>query len=839
VPSGFPVARPDRLTPVHRALAPLALALLVVAALACGGVESVREEHTPEPTPPSATPSPTTPRPTRTPRPTETPTEHACSDGARFVADLNIPDGSEVTPGEPFTKTWRLENSGDCAWTRDYAFSFVEGERMGAPERLELTEEVEPGETLDLSVPFVAPMRPGTYRSTWQLSAPGGTRFGPQPYVEIVVPGPTDATAESSLEGLQESLSFSHSAAQPPPPCANPPKGDEGLPVIAGTAIAGQGGTLCLYGFGLDERVEVKLSTPDDERGGSGLFRVGSAGAGTYRTYQLVPLPAWSSVVGPARRIDGVTRIAVALRVPVGWPAGRWRAVAVSERGRATGSIQVEPPDRPTISVVPEGPINVFQNRRCDDPTGLDCYLPGEELVVQGVNFEPGTPLPLGIYQSVPGEAGVVLHRGQMVDVDDEGRFSTVVSAEASEGGRTCIVAVVNPEAERYYFDGWVNSLVACYRVLPADWPMERHDAARSGHNRAERRLTPPLRRLWVRSLGATDRLAAALTAERITASGGRVAIAGAGGEHPAGDGRSDQVWLLDGATGDALWSFTLTGGGSGAMEVAPVFSDGHVIIGGQDDADLYALDAESGEVAWQRGGLSGLYGSQIAVVGEGLYLPDEIEGIVKLRAGSGEPLWGKAGGARELPLAVRNGIAFGLRSGGEELVALNAESGETIWRFRGLEARSPWIVAGAHHVYVNLSATEVAALDAYDGGLCWRTALEAGQLGGGAALAGDRLYVPLWHDGEGNGALAALDAVTGDVLWTFSTGAEGLTGVAVANGVVYLTGWASSTVYALDADEGEVLWSSPLEQRGGDLAVADGVLFVVAGNLVYAFGRL
>ena len=83
---------------------------------------------------PTNTPVPTS-TPTLTPIPTATPTstpvpvyayptpETACYASA-FIADVTIPDYSEVAPGEVFRKTWLLENTGTCAWDPDLSDGF-------------------------------------------------------------------------------------------------------------------------------------------------------------------------------------------------------------------------------------------------------------------------------------------------------------------------------------------------------------------------------------------------------------------------------------------------------------------------------------------------------------------------------------------------------------------------------------------------------------------------------------------------------------------------------------------------------------------------------------------
>lgn len=117
--------------------------------------------------PPTATPVPPTPTPTALP----------CN-WAKFVEDITVPDGSVFPPNAVFTKTWRLKNIGLCTWTRDYMLVFDNGEKMGGPQAVQIGKNVDPGESVDLSVDLIAPQNDGKYRGNWKLSAPGGQIFG-------------------------------------------------------------------------------------------------------------------------------------------------------------------------------------------------------------------------------------------------------------------------------------------------------------------------------------------------------------------------------------------------------------------------------------------------------------------------------------------------------------------------------------------------------------------------------------------------------------------------------------------------------------------------------------
>lgn len=81
---------------------------------------------------------------------------------ATYVTDVTIPDGTVLAPGETFTKTWKLQNSGSCDWETDFVMSFETGTDMDG-EDTTIDEAVAAGETESLSITLVAPETEGTY----------------------------------------------------------------------------------------------------------------------------------------------------------------------------------------------------------------------------------------------------------------------------------------------------------------------------------------------------------------------------------------------------------------------------------------------------------------------------------------------------------------------------------------------------------------------------------------------------------------------------------------------------------------------------------------------------
>ncbi len=51
--------------------------------------------------------------------------------GLVFKSDVTIPDDTNMTPGQQFTKTWLVQNTGSCAWQPGFKWTLVGGNPMG------------------------------------------------------------------------------------------------------------------------------------------------------------------------------------------------------------------------------------------------------------------------------------------------------------------------------------------------------------------------------------------------------------------------------------------------------------------------------------------------------------------------------------------------------------------------------------------------------------------------------------------------------------------------------------------------------------------------------------
>ncbi len=119
----------------------------------------------PTATPAAATNIPTIP--TNTPQP--------CNQ-VQFVSESPL-DDTVYAPGATFTKRWTFKNIGTCTWNTSYKLVFVSGDAMGGTASKTLTEAVEPGETVDLTVNLTAPSSNGTYKGVWNLQGDDAVSF--------------------------------------------------------------------------------------------------------------------------------------------------------------------------------------------------------------------------------------------------------------------------------------------------------------------------------------------------------------------------------------------------------------------------------------------------------------------------------------------------------------------------------------------------------------------------------------------------------------------------------------------------------------------------------------
>ncbi|MCA9971074.1 MAG: C39 family peptidase, partial [Anaerolineales bacterium] len=122
---------------------------------------------------------------------------HGVSDAA-FVADVTIPDDTQLATETAFTKTWRVRNSGTRPWGSGFRLDFIGGTNMASRNSVPLPAAA-PGQTVEISIEMRAPAAPGMYFADWRMKDEHGNPFGEMVYLRIVVPSPAGASLASPL----------------------------------------------------------------------------------------------------------------------------------------------------------------------------------------------------------------------------------------------------------------------------------------------------------------------------------------------------------------------------------------------------------------------------------------------------------------------------------------------------------------------------------------------------------------------------------------------------------------------------------------------------------------
>ena len=100
-----------------------------------------------------------------------------CTNRARFVSDITIPDGTPVERGQWITKTWELENYGTCTWSENYKVVWSDGNYNNSQKLFDIGTALRPGERGEISVTFPVQGEGSTHIS-FVLANTDGETFG-------------------------------------------------------------------------------------------------------------------------------------------------------------------------------------------------------------------------------------------------------------------------------------------------------------------------------------------------------------------------------------------------------------------------------------------------------------------------------------------------------------------------------------------------------------------------------------------------------------------------------------------------------------------------------------
>ena len=291
--------------------------------------------------------------------------------------------------------------------------------------------------------------------------------------------------------------------------------------------------------------------------------------------------------------------------------------------------------------------------------------------------------------------------------------------------------------------------------------------------------------------------------------------------------GSGETAYAVDALTGKPLWDEDM---GSLTHYFSPAIGGGQVLFGAQSniasggDAGRLSSFAFDGTERWQR---SLAVTSTPSVVGDTVFVGESTEERAQLRALSaadGSDRWTapfSASSVRGAP-AVVDGVVFATATKSSEagVVAARAvEDGSELWTRpldTGLQA-APVVQDGT--VYVQGNDGRLFALDATTGEEMWTVRM--GENGATApALTENRLI------GLVENTLVAVDLESGERAWEAAIGYTLINGVSVAGERVYVGG---SRLTAVDVDSGESVWEQQVPGQGGGFGAP-----IVIGNTMF-----
>ncbi len=314
------------------------------------------------------------------------------------------------------------------------------------------------------------------------------------------------------------------------------------------------------------------------------------------------------------------------------------------------------------------------------------------------------------------------------------------------------------------------------------------------------------------------------------------------------------------GQAGELLWSYK-------TEDYQPISVTNGVLYGyGYVDLKhyLYAVNPATGELIWrfQTGGRV----SAPAVANGLVYVRSEDSFVYALYEQNGEQLWRyrAVGGNISLSPLVYGGTVF--VAAGSFIYALSADTGDEIWRYNADETGSQsdfqFTAQAASDGFLYAAVNRyLIALDAVTGSLHWQY---SGYAGGSLLVYDGVVYASpyavdgstgkhLWDMGYVNyygpvsngvvygisGAVYAIDAVTGSLLWTYPSADGYFFLPVVSKGIIYTA--SSNSVYALDADTSALQWRWVADENEylHGFGMADGVVYVwseyvVSGTVGY-----
>lgn len=262
------------------------------------------------------------------------------------------------------------------------------------------------------------------------------------------------------------------------------------------------------------------------------------------------------------------------------------------------------------------------------------------------------------------------------------------------------------------------------------------------------------------------------------------------------------------------VWSMSVGDGHDGDFLYLAPLNTGEIIYAASADGELYAVEAETGKVVWERE-LDDRVFSGLGGDGQQLYLTTRDAALVALSRADGSELWRQSLPTEVLSAPQSNGSLVVAHTIDGKVLAHDAATGERRWQYDGTVpvlsmrgAAAPLV--GGDVVIASFASGRLIALTADSGQPIWQ--YEVGQPQGRTELerlvdiTGQPLVLESAIMAVGyQGKLALVDIRTGQEIW--SRRASSLYPPMIGGGEIYLAS-ANGDLVALRGSDRRELWT-------------------------------
>ena len=287
----------------------------------------------------------------------------------------------------------------------------------------------------------------------------------------------------------------------------------------------------------------------------------------------------------------------------------------------------------------------------------------------------------------------------------------------------------------------------------------------------------------------------------------------------------------LDAKTGDVLWS-TLT---KGPMIFTGSYYQGMFLRGGTDDNTLYCFNATDGAILWTyKPNDEGYFATGTAVAYGMVYSPNKDGNLYAVDIETGDLAWKYQGpGPLLFPgnPTVADGKVYCTTGqaaqfmelvGYSEFACVNAYNGRVLWKLP-IEALAPResVAVAYGHLYI-IPGNVTTSVDTISGGE-YATVNEVWAFGTSPIPVSDW---SMWRADPTHSSTGQAGPSNLSMAWKFTTGGSVISSPSVVNGIVYV-GSQDKNIYALGAWSGNLIWKfTTLDAVESSPSVANGKVY-------------